>query len=64
MWRYFIVGAGVFIKYSKDLSFHLTAVTITLYVRQLPKFEKKKKELADRHLCKIMFCCENDCILK
>ena len=42
MWRYFNVGAGVFIKYTKSLPFHLAAVTITLYVRQLPKSKKEK----------------------
>lgn len=60
----FSVDAEVFRKHTKDWSFHLVAVTIKEFTlcKATTKVQKKKKELADYQLCKIVFCIEKACI--
>ena len=50
----------VFRKYTEDWSFHSGAVTIKEFIvrKTTTKIKKKKKECADRQLCKIVFCKE------
>ena len=53
----FSFGVGVFRKYTKDW-YHSAAATIKEFTlcEATTKVQKKKKERADRQLCKIVFC--------